>query len=85
MPSTFRIASYNVENLFERPRAMNLATWAEGKPILEQHARINELLNQAQYSAADKVEILDLSGGSKRAARGHVGDTTRALEGGKCP
>lgn len=60
MPSTFRIASYNVENLFERPRAMNLSTWAEGKPILEQHARINELLNQATYSVADKAEILDL-------------------------
>jgi endonuclease/exonuclease/phosphatase family metal-dependent hydrolase len=60
MPSTFRIASYNVENLFERPRAMNLSTWDEGKPILEQHARINELLNQPKYSAADKSEILDL-------------------------
>jgi hypothetical protein len=45
MASTFRIASYNVENLCERPRAMNLGTWAEGKPILEQHARINELLD----------------------------------------
>lgn len=60
MSSTFRIASYNVENLFERPKAMRLSTWEEGRPILEQHARINELVNQAQYSAADKVEILDL-------------------------
>jgi endonuclease/exonuclease/phosphatase family metal-dependent hydrolase len=60
MPSTFRIASYNVENLFERPKAMRLSTWEEGRPILEQHARINELVNQAHYSAADKVEILDL-------------------------
>jgi len=60
MSSTFRIASYNVENLFERPKAMRLPTWEEGKPILEQHARINELVNQAQYSAADKAEILDL-------------------------
>ena len=60
MAGTFRIASYNVENLFERPRAMNLSTWAEGKPILEQHARINQLLNQATYAAADKAEIVDL-------------------------
>ena len=60
MASTFRLASYNVENLFERPRAMSLATWAAGKPILEQHARINQLLNEPQYSAADKVEILEL-------------------------
>lgn len=60
MTSTFRIASYNVENLFERPSAMRLATWEEGRPILEQHARINELLNRTSYSAADKAEILDL-------------------------
>jgi len=60
MPTTFRIGSYNVENLFERPKAMRLATWEEGKPILEQHARINELINQAQYSVADKAETLDL-------------------------
>jgi len=60
MSPTFRIASFNVENLFERPRAMRLSTWEEGKPILEQHARINQLVNQAQYSAADKAEILDL-------------------------
>lgn len=50
--ATFRIASYNVGNLFERPRAMNLATWELGKPILEQHARNNEFLNQATYSVA---------------------------------
>jgi endonuclease/exonuclease/phosphatase family metal-dependent hydrolase len=60
MATTFRIASYNVENLFERPRAMRLGTWEQGRPILEQHARINELINQAQYSAADKAEMLDL-------------------------
>ena len=60
MSPTFRIASYNVENLFERPKAMRLSSWEEGRPILEQHARINELINQANYSAADKLEILDL-------------------------
>ncbi len=60
MSSTFRIASYNVENLFERPKAMRLSSWEEGRPILEQHARINQLINQAQYSAVDKTEILDL-------------------------
>jgi endonuclease/exonuclease/phosphatase family metal-dependent hydrolase len=39
---------------------MRLGTWEQGRPILEQHARINELVNQAQYSAADKIEMLDL-------------------------
>lgn len=60
MSSTFRIASYNVENLFERPKAMRLSSWEEGRPILEQHARINQLINQAHYSVADKAEILEL-------------------------
>jgi hypothetical protein len=46
MSPTFRIASYNVEKLFERPRAMRLSTWEERRPILEQHARINELIDQ---------------------------------------
>lgn len=56
MASTFRLASFNVENLFERPKAMNLGTWEEGKPILEQHARINQLINQAHYSAPTMKE-----------------------------
>src|SRR5882724_12261499 len=54
-----RIASFNVENLFSRTRAMNLANWAAGEPILEQYARVNKLIQKAVYSAADKVEILD--------------------------
>lgn len=60
MAQTFRIASFNVENLFERPRAMNLGTWEAGRPVLEQHARINQLLNQPSYSTTDKAEILEL-------------------------
>lgn len=30
-----RIGSYNVENLFARAKALNLATWEEGRPILQ--------------------------------------------------
>jgi hypothetical protein len=52
-----RIASFNVENLFQRARALNAATWAEGKPTLEKHARINDLINQPLYTEADKAEI----------------------------
>lgn len=60
MVSTFRIASFNVENLFDRPKAMSLGSWAEGKPILEQHARLNQLLNEPHYTSAVKADILDL-------------------------
>jgi endonuclease/exonuclease/phosphatase family metal-dependent hydrolase len=55
-----RIASFNVENLFDRARALNLETWAEGKPILEKHARINRLLNRDTYTDSVKTSIRDL-------------------------
>ena len=55
-----RIASFNVENLFQRARALTAATWAEGKPILEKHARINDLINHPAYTGADKAEITAL-------------------------
>ena len=38
-----RLATYNVENMFERARAMNLTSWAEGRPILNDYQRLNEL------------------------------------------
>jgi hypothetical protein len=55
-----RIASFNVQNLFERAKALNAATWMENKPILEKHARVNALINQPLYSAADKEELKQL-------------------------
>jgi hypothetical protein len=55
-----RIASFNVENLFDCARALNLRTWAQGKPILTKHARLNALLNKPVYSDADKQKIKDL-------------------------
>ena len=39
---------------------MSLPSWDDGKKILESHARINELFNEAHYTNAMKSEILDL-------------------------
>jgi hypothetical protein len=55
-----RIASFNVENLFDRARALNLETWAEGRPVLQKHARLNKLLNEPLYSESDKKKIKEL-------------------------
>ncbi len=55
-----RLGSFNVENLFERPKALNLDSWAEGRPILGAHARLNELIQNDPYSEADKAEMLTL-------------------------
>jgi endonuclease/exonuclease/phosphatase family metal-dependent hydrolase len=55
-----RLATFNVENMFERARAMNLDTWAEGKPILEDYKRLNELIQEPIYSSEIKSELLDI-------------------------
>jgi endonuclease/exonuclease/phosphatase family metal-dependent hydrolase len=55
-----RIASFNVENLFQRARALDPSDWATGRPVLERQARVNTVLGQPEYSDDDKAEILDL-------------------------
>ena len=53
-----RLASLNVENLFERPRAMNGKTWAEGRQLLTLCAKVNTLLQKSVYSATDREAIM---------------------------
>jgi endonuclease/exonuclease/phosphatase family metal-dependent hydrolase len=53
-----RLATYNVENLFQRPAAMNQANFAAGLPALSDLRKLNELINQASYSATVKTQIL---------------------------
>ncbi len=55
-----RIASYNVENLFTRAKALNLDSWAEGRPILERFTALNELFEEAVYTPEIKVRMLAL-------------------------
>jgi len=55
-----RIASYNVENLFERPAIMNLDSWSDGKPILDAYGKLNGILQKPVYTAADKNKIVEL-------------------------
>ena len=54
-----RIASYNVENLFSRPRAMNQPE-AVAAAVLRAHARVNELFELEVYTPEVKAEILVL-------------------------
>jgi endonuclease/exonuclease/phosphatase family metal-dependent hydrolase len=55
-----RLSSFNVESLFDRPRAMNLATWAAGRVTLEKQAQANELLGEPIYTPAIKTQIIEL-------------------------
>lgn len=55
-----RLAVYNVENLFDRARVMNLDKWADGKASLENFAKLNAILGKIAYSSADKKRMVDL-------------------------
>ncbi|MBA2496914.1 MAG: endonuclease/exonuclease/phosphatase family protein [Acidimicrobiia bacterium] len=52
-----KLASFNVENLFARPKVFRRGDWESGRATLETYARISGLLEQAAYSADDKVAI----------------------------
>jgi Endonuclease/Exonuclease/phosphatase family len=55
-----RLAAYNVENLFDRAKAMNLETWEDGRQVLELHAQLNNLLGETEYTAASKTKMIEL-------------------------
>ena len=55
-----RIASFNVENLFARPKVFDLPDGNAGEPVLKAHEEVSALLQKASYSAADKIRIRDL-------------------------
>jgi len=55
-----RVASYNVENLFARPKVFNLSTWGTGLPILRAYREVNTLFANDVYSSADKRRMQEL-------------------------
>src|ERR1700754_688356 len=56
---TIRIASFNVENLFDRPKVMNESTLAEPNELLDAYATLNALLQEPTYTPNIKQGILD--------------------------
>jgi endonuclease/exonuclease/phosphatase family metal-dependent hydrolase len=53
-----RIATFNVENLFKRSKAMNRPEWSEGQPAIDAVGALNALVNKAKYTASDKKKML---------------------------
>src|SRR4051812_3784791 len=53
-----RIASYNVENLFNRAKALDQRTWSVGRPVLEAFQRASELLEEPVYTPEVRHDIL---------------------------
>ena len=66
-----RLASFNVENLFSRAKALNRdewlstvgddpANWTPGHRALEYYGELNALFRKSNYSAADKAQMVQL-------------------------
>jgi endonuclease/exonuclease/phosphatase family metal-dependent hydrolase len=53
-----KIASFNVENLFNRAAAMNEDDWEDGKVILAEFAKVTALLQKEEYTDDVKADIL---------------------------
>ena len=49
-----RLASFNLENLFDRAKAFNEDTIAEGKVVLDTFGQLNKIFAKTTYTAADK-------------------------------
>jgi endonuclease/exonuclease/phosphatase family metal-dependent hydrolase len=55
-----KIASFNVENLFERPKAFRATDMNVAEPVLAAHKEVNELIKNPVYTDADKARIREL-------------------------
>ena len=55
-----RLATFNVENLFDRPAILNLNDQAQTNALLAKVAELQNLIDLASYAAADKARILAL-------------------------
>ncbi|SOC56597.1 endonuclease/exonuclease/phosphatase family protein [Ornithinimicrobium cerasi] len=55
-----RIATFNVENLFDRARILAADTWEANREHLEQYATLTRILQQDVYAPEDKARIAEL-------------------------
>src|ERR1044072_7222181 len=54
------VASFNVENLFARPRAFDTVDLASNEPVLSAYRDFNALIQKPEYSETDKRTMRDL-------------------------
>jgi endonuclease/exonuclease/phosphatase family metal-dependent hydrolase len=57
---TFRIATFNAENLFSRPKAMLHESWSTGKQDLDDFSQMSSLIEEEAYTAAIKAKLRTL-------------------------
>jgi endonuclease/exonuclease/phosphatase family metal-dependent hydrolase len=56
----FRVASFNVENLFARPAAFSADTQAVANQVLADYREFNTLIGNPTYNASDRQRMRDL-------------------------
>ncbi|NED96818.1 endonuclease/exonuclease/phosphatase family protein [Phytoactinopolyspora alkaliphila] len=54
------VATFNVENLFARPKAFDPLDWSAGEPILRAYGEFNTLIANNTYTDADRERMRDL-------------------------
>ena len=54
------VASFNVENLFARPKAFSTVDWAAGEPVLAAYREFTTLIAEPAYTAADLARMGEL-------------------------
>jgi endonuclease/exonuclease/phosphatase family metal-dependent hydrolase len=57
---SLRIATFNVENLFTRPRAMKDGMGQAGQDAIDDNAELNRIVAKAVYDDADKARLIEL-------------------------
>jgi len=55
-----RLASYNVENLFDRAKVLSSGEWSDARALLDAYTEATKVLQQQDYSTSDKTTILHL-------------------------
>ncbi len=56
-----RLATFNLENFFQRAKALN-QPWQEGKPILEDFHQLSTIINNETYSEDDMTTLRQIMG-----------------------
>lgn len=55
-----RLATYNVENLFDRAKAMNLESWRDGSAVLADYKKLNDLIGKKNYTDKVKADLIEI-------------------------
>ncbi len=71
------IATFNAMNLFSRAKPLAIPDWEQGRPVLEDISRLQDLLQRERYDTATKTEITTILRRNNLANRARSDDRFR--------